>query len=226
GGLVFCRGQQKWGSVRRAMAGETAVGRLIKTPIVPVFISGSQVIKEAATAVEIARTTVAISDVAHFPEERRLLPKVGSLPAAEEHIEAIGVTGAVVTGEAVHTETKKHAPDIRRDLVDPIQTVEAFVIVRIRPQPAARRDVPDWVIKPLRGREPLCVFRRRRDDVRKYVVIGAVHLEPLLGPEMKLRFTRPQEFAKMICPLVGEFLGADQRIDQLVALIGIGVSEK
>ena len=225
-GLGFLPGQQKCGFVSLAIARKTALGRRIENTIVPGVISRSQVIKEAAAAVEIARTTVAISDIAHFPEERRLLPKVGSLPAAEKHIEAIGVTGAVVTGEAVHAEPEKHAADIRRDLVDPIQPVETFVIVGVRPQPAARRDVSDRIIESLRRREPLCVFGRRRDDVRKDVVIGAVHLEPLLCPEMKLCFTRPQQFAKVICPLVGEFLGADERIDQLVALIGIGVSDK
>src|SRR5207247_1788431 len=185
-----------------------ALGRRIENTVVAGVISRSQVIKEAAATVEIARTTVPISGISHFPEERRLLPKIGSLPAAEKHIEAIGVTGAVVTGETVHAEPQKHAADIRRDLVDPIQPVETFVIVGVRPQPATRRDVSDRIIESLSRREPLCVFRRRRDDVRKDVVIGAVHLQPLLCPEMKLCFTRPQQFAKVICPLAGELLAA------------------
>src|SRR5439155_16001673 len=102
--------------------------------IVSGVISRRQIIKEAAAAIEIARTSVAVSDVPHLPEEGGLLPEVGSLPAAQEQIEAVGMTGAVVTGEAIHAEAKEYPPDIGRDLINPVQTVQTFVIVRIRPQ--------------------------------------------------------------------------------------------
>src|SRR5439155_78436 len=42
----------------------------------------------------------------------------------------------------------------------------------------------------------------------------------------KLCFPRPEQFAEVICPLVGKFLGADESIDQLVAFIGIPVVQK
>src|SRR5205823_13776878 len=136
-------------------------------------------------------------------------PEVGSLPAAQEQIEAVGMTGAVMAGETIHAESKEHPPDIRRDLINPVQTVQAFVIVRIRPQPTASGNVADGIIERDSRRETLCVFSSGCEDVRKNFVVRPVHLQPLLCPEMKLRFPRSEQLAKVIGPLVGEFLGAN-----------------
>ena len=41
-----------------------------------------------------------------------------------------------------------------------------------------------------------------------------------------MRFSRSEQLAEVIRPLICEFLAADQRIDQLVALVGIGVVQE
>ena len=62
----------------------------------------------------------------HISKKRRLLPEVGSLHAGQEKIHAVGVTGTVVAGKAVHGNAEEDAADIRRDLIDPVQAVETF----------------------------------------------------------------------------------------------------
>src|SRR2546427_9391866 len=84
-----------------AIARETTLRRSVVSAIISGVISRRQIIEEAVAAIETAGATIAVSNVSHLAKERRLLPEVHSLPAAQEHIEAIGMTCAVMAGEAV-----------------------------------------------------------------------------------------------------------------------------
>src|SRR5437667_810452 len=119
-----------------------------------------------------------------------------------------------MAGEAIHAEAEKHAADIRCDLINPVQTIQTSVIVGIRPQTAASRDVADWIIEGESCWETLRIFGGGRDDVREDIVVWPVHLQPLFRPKVKLRFSGSEQLAEVIGPLVCEFFAADQRIDQ------------
>src|SRR5439155_8549376 len=119
----------------------------VERTVIARVVTRREVIKEALAAIEIAGAAIAVSDVPHLSKERCLLPEVGSLAAAEIHIEAVGMTRAVMAGEAVHAEAKEYAPDVRSDFVDPVQPVQAFVIVGIRPKSATSRNVADRIIE-------------------------------------------------------------------------------
>src|SRR5439155_20857192 len=95
--------------------------------------------KQSLLAIEVASGAIARSDAPHLSQERRLLPEVGSLPAAEEHIEAVGMAGAVMTRKALDAQAKEHAPDLGRYSVNPVQTVQTSIIVAIGKRPIASR---------------------------------------------------------------------------------------
>ena len=69
----------------------------------------------------------------HLSEERGLLPEVDSFLTAEEEIETVCMTGAVMTGKTVHGQAEEDSTDIGCDLIDPIEAVQSFEIVWIRP---------------------------------------------------------------------------------------------
>ena len=92
----------------------------------PRFCNQAPIIEHAGATVEIAGTPVAMSDIPHFSEESCLLPEIDSLLTAKEHVEAVGMTGAVMARETVQAEPEEYAADIRRDFIDPVQTVQTF----------------------------------------------------------------------------------------------------
>ena len=115
-----------------------------------------------------------------------------------------------MAGEAVQAEAEKHAADIRCDLINPVQTIQALVIVCIGPQSAASRNVADRIIEGESCRETLRILRGRRNDICEHVVVWPVDFQPLFCPKVKLRFPRSEQLAEVIRPLVREFLAADQ----------------
>ena len=205
----FLSGQQECRFIGFAVARETALRGSVEKSVVSRVISRRQVVKEAAAAIEIAGATVAVSDVPHLPKERCLLPEVGSLHAAQEHIEAVGVARAVMTRKALDAQAKENPPNIRRDLINPVQTVQTFVIVGISPQSTACRNIANGIIEGEGRRETLRILGDGRNHVREDFVIWPVHLQPLLCPDVKLRFSRSEKLAKVIRPLVREFLTAN-----------------
>ena len=114
-----------------------------------------------------------------------------------------------MTGKAVHAEAKEHSPNIRGDLIHPVQTVQTFVIVGVGPQSTASRNVADRIIEGLGRRETLRILGDGRNDVVEHFVIGPVHFEPLLCPKVKRGFSRSEQLAVVIRPLVRECLRAD-----------------
>src|SRR5689334_21252934 len=71
-------------------------------------------------------------------EERGLLPEISSLLTGKEKINGVRVTRAVMAGEALHRDAKKHPSNFRRDFVSPVQTVERLQRVTIRNEDATR----------------------------------------------------------------------------------------
>src|SRR4029077_8760847 len=108
---------------------------------------------------------IAVSDVAHLAEEGCLLPEVDSLPAAQEHIEAVGMAGTIVTGEAVHSESKEDTADIGRNLINPVQSVHTLVVIRVGPQAAPSRNVSDRIIEGESRWETFRILGCRRNQV-------------------------------------------------------------
>src|SRR5437773_11813819 len=118
----FLAGQDKRRFVGLAIAQETTLRRGIVAPVGSCVIPRGEVVHLGLLAIEVAAAAIAASDAPHPSKERRLLPEVGSLLAAKEHIEAVGMPGAVMTREALDAHAQEHAPDLGRHSVNPVQT--------------------------------------------------------------------------------------------------------
>src|ERR1051325_9123232 len=149
-GFGFLSGQEECGLVGFTITRETTLCRSIERSVVSCRISWCQVIKSALAEVGRDRSTVQTrsSDIAYLPEKGRLLPEVGSLFAAQEHVETIGVTCTVVTGETNHAQAKEYATDVGCDLVNKVEPVHVLIIIGVVPADAAVRNIADGVIEP------------------------------------------------------------------------------
>src|SRR5262249_36059614 len=152
-GFRFLPGQDECRFVGFAVAWEATLCRSVVRPVVSGVVSGSEVVILSLLAIEIAAAAVARSNGPQLSEERRLLPEVAPLLVAEEHIEAVGVARAVMTGEALDAHAKEHAPNLGGYPVNPVQTVQTSVIVAIGKRPIAGRSLADWIKNGHRCRE-------------------------------------------------------------------------
>src|ERR1051326_6136037 len=100
----------------------------------------------------------------------------------------------------------------------------ALVIVGICPDAASIRDIADGIIERQSSRKPSRILCCRRNEVCEDFVVGPIDLQPLLCPNVKLRFTGAEQLAKVIRPLICKCVGANKRIDELVTLIRISRS--
>ena len=91
---------------------------------------------------------------------------------------------AVVAGKAIHGNAEEDAANVRRELINPVESVETFQVVGVSPDDAAIRNVRGRVVV-LSGRQPFRILCDRCNDVVKHVVVGPVHLDPFLGPKVK-----------------------------------------
>src|SRR5438477_4327025 len=175
----FLSSQKESRLIGFAVSREAAQRRSVELSIVARVIAGREVVEQGGPAVKNGGlTVVGTSDVPHLSKERCLFPKVGSLHAAEEKVETVGMTCAIVAGEAIHIDAEEYPADVRCNLIDPVETHEPFVIVRVGPVCAAIRNITDRIIEGHRRREALLVFGHRRHDVVEHLVIRTVQLEP------------------------------------------------
>src|SRR5690242_17671518 len=104
-GKRFLSGQKECGFVSFAVSREPAQGLGEELSVVARVISRRQVVEQRGTAIENrGLTIIGAPDIPHLSKERRLLPEIGSLHSAQENIKTVGMTCAVMAGEAVHID--------------------------------------------------------------------------------------------------------------------------
>src|SRR5437870_2896254 len=133
-GTRLLSGQKECRFVGFPISREAALRRSEELAVVARVISRREVVEHGSPAVKNGGLTIIrASDVPHLSKERRLFPEVGSLHAAKEQIETVRMACAVVAGETVHVDAKEYPPDVRCDFIDPVESHQALVIVRIGP---------------------------------------------------------------------------------------------
>ena len=135
------------------------------------------------------------------------------------------MAGTVVAREALDRQAEEDACDFRCLLVSKVQTVERLQVVTVDNVNTAGVCIRNG-IEIHRRRHAAEIFGDRRHEIIEHLVIRTVDLDPVFCPQMVPGIVRPEQFAEVICPLIRESFGADQGVDQLVALRRIRVAQE
>src|SRR4029453_4793844 len=146
-------------------------------------------------------------------------------------IDLFQVPGSVVAGYAGEVQSQEDPSGIDIEIIDRVQTIADAVIIG-----SCRQDVGVIAVAAdqVRRWNGAVALGRRDEEIMNDVIVRTIRAQPLLVPEVKqvalVAVSAPAQHTKQIAPqpapLFGAFLGADQGIDQEVALLRIPVRKK